>query len=320
MKRKFKDFEYVTSKNEDHNLLGFEPIIRVNPNDQAPTVLILGSFPSVKSYGKHLSTKDIKLRGGNGSQNFGNPRNSFFNIVGSALGFSRSEIKYQEQLRVFTRKRFSLWDIIGSCKRKGSLDSAIDFKVQVSFAHTVLKKSARGRPIQINNTSNSLLINDIPGLVKDNLSIRKLVFHHTAASILTRNKIWKIFLRRWNSLLPEIKMHCYSFRKSAATTLKVFQKKIKFIEINGINERPDNSIEIMVLPSTSPACAKLRPDVKEKLWHQDCFDYHRPPPYYQCLACNKNSDHWLTDCPDKKRWKDRIRESKLGEANGRWYI
>ena len=52
--------------------------------------LILGTLPSDKSYGQNLSSKEILLRGGEGHQNYGNSRNSFWNIIESAFGFQRN--------------------------------------------------------------------------------------------------------------------------------------------------------------------------------------------------------------------------------------
>ena len=55
----------------------------------------------------------------------GHPRNSFWNIVGSALGFRRDAAPYAAQARALTARGFAVWDVVAECRRRGSLDSAI---------------------------------------------------------------------------------------------------------------------------------------------------------------------------------------------------
>jgi hypoxanthine-DNA glycosylase len=95
--------------------------------------LILGTHPAKKS-----------LREG---KYFSNPCNAFFWIAGDCLGFRRDfgkkidgrsmklcsdlrygeshVIPYEQQVNVLCQHGFALWDIVASCSRKGSLDSAI---------------------------------------------------------------------------------------------------------------------------------------------------------------------------------------------------
>lgn len=96
--------------------------------------LILGTHPSIKSLEK--------------SQFYGHSMNAFWWIAGDCLGFRRASgissstgkpykftsqlvhgrekiIPYEQQLEVMASHGFAMWDIIGSCERKGSLDTDI---------------------------------------------------------------------------------------------------------------------------------------------------------------------------------------------------
>ena len=85
---------------------GFPPVV-----DAGIETLILGSFPSVASLGK--------------AQYYGHSQNQFWRLVGAVLGEPLPEMEYERRLRTLLEHRIGLWDIIGACSRKGSLDSDI---------------------------------------------------------------------------------------------------------------------------------------------------------------------------------------------------
>jgi hypoxanthine-DNA glycosylase len=85
---------------------GFPPVV-----DAGIKTLILGSFPSRASLGK--------------AQYYGHPQNHFWRLVGAVIGEPLPEMDYQQRLRTLLKHRIGLWDIIGNCKREGSLDSNI---------------------------------------------------------------------------------------------------------------------------------------------------------------------------------------------------
>ena len=86
--------------------IGFPPVI-----DARIRTLILGSFPSVASLGK--------------AQYYGHPQNHFWRLVGAVIAEPLPEMAYDERLRTLLNHRIGLWDIIGTCRREGSLDSSI---------------------------------------------------------------------------------------------------------------------------------------------------------------------------------------------------
>lgn len=90
---------------------GLPPVI-----DGRAEVLILGSFPSVRSL----------LDG----QYYANPRNGFWSITAELFGFDCTAT-YSERLAALQSQRVALWDVVRSCRRAGSADAAIDPKTVV---------------------------------------------------------------------------------------------------------------------------------------------------------------------------------------------
>jgi hypoxanthine-DNA glycosylase len=87
-------------------LRGFPPII-----DRRTETLILGSFPS-----------EASLAAG---QYYGHPRNQFWRLLGELLGEPLAELGYAERAARVLAHRVGIWDVLGACRRPGSLDVAI---------------------------------------------------------------------------------------------------------------------------------------------------------------------------------------------------
>lgn len=73
-------------------------------------LLILGSMPGQASL--------------EATQYYAFPRNAFWNIMGELFG-AGPELDYPSRLQSLTAQGVAMWDVIGQCRRPGSLDSAI---------------------------------------------------------------------------------------------------------------------------------------------------------------------------------------------------
>jgi len=87
-------------------LHGLPPII-----DDGARVLILGNMPSVMSLGAQAY--------------YANPRNAFWRITGDIFGFD-ALAPYEGRVAALTGHGVAVWDVLRSCRRVGSLDSAVE--------------------------------------------------------------------------------------------------------------------------------------------------------------------------------------------------
>lgn len=86
-------------------IYGFPPIL-----GERPRLLILGSMPSVASLEKH--------------QYYGKPQNAFWRVMAALFDFD-PELDYEDRARRLANEGVAIWDVLASCVRPGSLDSAI---------------------------------------------------------------------------------------------------------------------------------------------------------------------------------------------------
>lgn len=73
-------------------------------------ILILGSFPSVKSREQHFF--------------YGHPQNRFWSVTAAVFGCSTPHTVEEKKL-FLESNQIALWDVIASCEIKGSSDSSI---------------------------------------------------------------------------------------------------------------------------------------------------------------------------------------------------
>ncbi len=90
---------------------GFSPIVGKNAQ-----TLILGSMPGMKSLQEH--------------QYYAHPRNAFWPIMANLLNFDNT-INYSSKVQQLIHHHISVWDVLNSCVRPGSLDHHIDDKTSI---------------------------------------------------------------------------------------------------------------------------------------------------------------------------------------------
>jgi TDG/mug DNA glycosylase family protein len=84
---------------------GLSPVV-----GKAPTILILGSYPST-----------ISLQAG---EYYANPRNAFWRVMETIFGVP-AHLPYGERTAALTARGVSLWDVLEGCRRQGSSDASI---------------------------------------------------------------------------------------------------------------------------------------------------------------------------------------------------
>lgn len=87
-------------------LQGFPPVLPEHAH-----TLILGSMPGAAS----LSAGEY----------YAHPRNAFWPIMSALLAFDPA-LPYPQRVGQLRHHGFALWDVLGSCRRSGSLDTAIE--------------------------------------------------------------------------------------------------------------------------------------------------------------------------------------------------
>jgi hypoxanthine-DNA glycosylase len=122
------------------------PVIRGFDPIIAPgaRVLILGTVPSVRS---------LEV-----VQYYGHPRNAFWPIMEQLFRSGGGPLGYEERKRLVNSSGVAIWDVLASAERPGSLDAAI--------------------------VGESVVANDIAGLLGDYTTIHTVFFNGAAAQAL----------------------------------------------------------------------------------------------------------------------------------------
>ena len=87
-------------------IASFPPVAAVDAR-----ILILGSIPGRESLRQQ--------------QYYAHPRNAFWRIIREIFG-AAPDLTYAERLQLLKDNGIALWDVIGNCRRKTSLDSDIE--------------------------------------------------------------------------------------------------------------------------------------------------------------------------------------------------
>ncbi len=92
---------------------------------RATRVLMLGSFPGAASLAAQ--------------QYYAYPQNQFWRLVGDSVGIELHALSYTKRLAALERAGIGLWDVIGECRREGSLDGNIRDAVFNDFASLIAR-------------------------------------------------------------------------------------------------------------------------------------------------------------------------------------
>lgn len=103
--------------------------------DEASQILILGSFPSVKS-------REQKFF-------YGHPQNRFWKVLAS---LTKEEVpgSVEEKKKLLLKNHIAVWDVIASCEINGSSDSSI--RNVVANDLSIILKEAKIKKIYTNGT------------------------------------------------------------------------------------------------------------------------------------------------------------------------
>lgn len=116
-------------------LVGFAPVA---PRDAR--ILILGSMPGAASLAAE--------------QYYAHPRNAFWKIIADIIGVG-ADAPYAQRVAALKASGIALWDVLQSCKRRGSLDADIE--------------------------SDTLKVNDFAAFFRQHRSIEKIFFNGATA-------------------------------------------------------------------------------------------------------------------------------------------
>lgn len=105
----------ITDSYAARHLTGLAPVLAPDTR-----ILVLGSFPGAAS-----------LAAG---QYYAHPRNQFWRLISELAGEDLAALPYAQRLPRLLAHGFGLWDVLGACERKGSLDASIRKPAANDFA------------------------------------------------------------------------------------------------------------------------------------------------------------------------------------------
>lgn len=110
--------------------------------DKNSQILILGSFPSVKSRETGFF--------------YGHPQNRFWKVVSSVMG-AECPVSIQEKKDFLLKNHIAVWDVIHSCDIEGSSDSSIK-NVTPNDLNKILTNSSIKQIFTNGNTADKLFV------------------------------------------------------------------------------------------------------------------------------------------------------------------
>ena len=147
-------------------------------------VMVLGSMPGVASL--------------TAQQYYAHPRNHFWSIMADIAGFD-AQASYTERVDALTRAGFAVWDVLQSCVRPGSLDSAIQAGTRIPNDFAAFFADHPGiRRVCFNGTEaqNSFTRHVLPGLSVKGMDYLRLPSTSPAHAVAFAKKLvaWRTAL------------------------------------------------------------------------------------------------------------------------------
>ena len=83
------------------------------------------------------------------AQYYAHPQNRFWKVMSVLCSTDMVSMNYQDRIQTLLNNNFALWDVIKSCSREGSLDSAIENE-KPNNIKSILKKYPNIKTIYLN--------------------------------------------------------------------------------------------------------------------------------------------------------------------------
>lgn len=149
--------------------------------DEYSEILILGSFPSVKSREEQFF--------------YGHPKNRFWKVLSSVFDFPVPE-SVEDKRSFLLINRIALWDVVSSCEITGSADSSIKNVIPNDISR-ILGNSDIKR-IFLNGKTAEKYYNKY---IKEKISVEAITLPSTSPA----NAKWtlEMLIAQWNIILAE---------------------------------------------------------------------------------------------------------------------
>jgi len=166
-------------------------------------VLVLGTMPGKMSL--------------HAQQYYAHPRNSFWRIAGEILGFEAGSV-YEHRVSSLAASGVALWDVLQSCSRGGSLDSAIDRDSMIfnDFAAFFARHRAIHRVCFNGAKAESLYLRHIQPLVASTTEVEYLRLPSTSPAHAGKSFLEK--LGAWSAISPNERLPGHPFSHFTTTT------------------------------------------------------------------------------------------------------
>lgn len=149
--------------------------------DEKSEILILGSFPSVKSREEQFF--------------YGHPQNRFWKVI-AALTESDIPENIEEKRALLLKNKIALWDVIASCEITGSADSSI--KNVVPNDITEILKNSKVKRIYVNGKTSEKYYNKY---IRENTGVNSICLPSTSSANAVRTV--EGLITEWKRILSD---------------------------------------------------------------------------------------------------------------------